>query len=80
VLAGDLIGDPERLGLDAIFPAFFLALLATELGRSRRAVVAAALGAGVALALAPVTAPGVPVMAACVAALIALVPDRGSGR
>ena len=32
VLAGDLIGDPERLGLDALFPAFFLALLVTELG------------------------------------------------
>ena len=77
VLAGDVIGDPERLGLDAIFPAFFLALLATELGRSRRAVVAAALGAAIALVLAPVTAPGVPVMAACVSALIALIPERG---
>ena len=27
VLAGDAIGDPERLGLDAMFPAFFLGLL-----------------------------------------------------
>ena len=36
VFAGDLIGDPEALGLDALFPAFFLALLVTELGRSRR--------------------------------------------
>src|SRR5215208_3913761 len=26
-LGGDFIGDPERLGLDVIFPAFFLALL-----------------------------------------------------
>ena len=31
VFAGDLIGDPEALGLDALFPAFFLALLVTEL-------------------------------------------------
>ena len=31
VLAGDVIGNPEDLGLDAIFPAFFLALLANEL-------------------------------------------------
>ena len=42
VLAGGLIGDPERLGLDALFPAFFLALLleseitATRRGRHRR--------------------------------------------
>jgi hypothetical protein len=28
VFAGELIGDPDRLGLDAMFPAFFLALLA----------------------------------------------------
>ena len=27
VFAGDLIGDPGALGLDAIFPAFFLCLL-----------------------------------------------------
>src|SRR5687768_16927206 len=31
VLAGDVIGNPEDLGLDAIFPAFFLALLVNEL-------------------------------------------------
>jgi 4-azaleucine resistance transporter AzlC len=74
VLAGDLIGDPEQLGLDAIFPVFYLALLATELTRGRRAVAAAALGAAVALTLAPFTAPGIPVMAACVGALIALRP------
>jgi len=77
VFAGDLIGDPEALGLDALFPAFFLALLVTELGRSRRAVIAAALGAAIALAISPFTAPGVPVIAACFAALIALWPDPG---
>src|SRR5207248_11793251 len=37
VLFGDAIGDPRDLGLDAIFPAFFLALLVGEI-RSRRAV------------------------------------------
>ncbi len=38
VFAGDAIADPEALGLDALFPAFFLALLAGELraGRARR--------------------------------------------
>ncbi len=30
VFAGDLIGDPDRLGLDALFPAFFLGLLVGE--------------------------------------------------
>ena len=28
MLGGDFIGDPERLGLDVIFPAFFLTLKA----------------------------------------------------
>jgi 4-azaleucine resistance transporter AzlC len=71
VLGGAAIADPERYGLDAIFPAFYLALLAEEAG-SRKAVVAAALGAAIALALMPVAPPGVPVIAASVAALIGL--------
>jgi 4-azaleucine resistance transporter AzlC len=79
VLLGDVIGDPERLGLDALFPAFFLALLATELTRGPRAIAAAALGATIALVAAPVTAPGIPVIAACAAALIALIPNGDEG-
>jgi predicted branched-subunit amino acid permease len=75
VLAGDLIGDPERLGLDALFPAFFLGLLVGEATEGRRAWVAALLGATLALTLAPFTPPGVPIMTACLAALIALVPN-----
>jgi predicted branched-subunit amino acid permease len=79
VLAGGLIGDPERLGLDAIFPAFFLALLLSgEVSAGRRAVVAALLGGAIALALIPVAPPGVPVIAACLAALIGL--DRNARR
>jgi predicted branched-subunit amino acid permease len=75
VFAGDLIGDPGRLGLDAIFPAFFLGLLVAEGTGGRRAWVAALLGAAIALSLAPVTPAGVPVMAACLAALIGLAPQ-----
>jgi 4-azaleucine resistance transporter AzlC len=71
VLGGAAIADPERYGLDAIFPAFYLALLAEEVG-SRRAAAAALLGAAIALALMPVAPPGVPVIAASVAALIGL--------
>ena len=79
VLAGDLIGDPEQLGLDAIFPAFFLTLLlAGEVSTGRRAVVAALLGGAIALALIPWAPPGVPVIAACLAALIGL--DREGRR
>ena len=68
---GGLIGDPSRLGLDAIFPTFFLALLIGELQRPGTRGVAAA-GAAVALLLVPFTPPGVPILAASVAALVGL--------
>jgi predicted branched-subunit amino acid permease len=71
VLAGDLIGDPEALGLDALFPAFFLSLLASEL-RSPRGRGAAAIGAAVAVALTPFTPSGVPILAASIGALLGL--------
>ena len=71
VLAGSLLGDPETLGLDALFPAFYLALLAEEL-RDRTALASAVLGAAIALALVPFTPPGIPVVAASVAALLGL--------
>ena len=71
VLAGDLVGDPGRLGLDAAFPALFLALLVPQL-RTRRAVAAALAGAGIALVLIPVAAPGVPIIAAAAACLLGL--------
>jgi 4-azaleucine resistance transporter AzlC len=70
-LGGDVLGDTERLGLDAIYPTFFLALLLAEL-RSGRARGAAALGALIALALVPVAPPGVPILVASLAALIGL--------
>jgi 4-azaleucine resistance transporter AzlC len=71
VLAGDALGDPARLGLDAIFPAFFLTLLVPELARPR-ALAAALLGGGIALALTPLLPPGLPVLLASGAALIGL--------
>jgi 4-azaleucine resistance transporter AzlC len=72
VLAGDIVGDVERLGLDVIFPAFFLALLAEELRGRRRAITVALIAAVLSLALVPLVPPGVPVIAACAAALIGL--------
>ena len=66
-LGGDLIGDPEKLGLDAVYPTFFLALLLAEL-RSPKARGVAAAGALIALVLVPFTPPGVPVLVASIAA------------
>ncbi len=71
VLGGDLIGDAEKLGLDVIFPAFFLALLADELGNARARAVAL-IAVVLALALVPFVPPGVPVIVACAAALLGL--------
>jgi 4-azaleucine resistance transporter AzlC len=71
VTFGDVLGDPDRLGLDAAFPALFLALLVPQL-RNRRAVEAAVLGAGIALALTPFTPAGVPIIAASAACLLGL--------
>ena len=69
--AGGLLGDPKDLGLDAIFPAFFLALLLAEV-RDGRTFGVAALGAAIALALVPFTPAGVPVLVASAAALVGL--------
>jgi len=70
VFAGDLIGDPAALGLDAIFPAFFLCLLVEGELRPGLPALAAGLGALIALALIPFTPAGVPVIAATGAALL----------
>ena len=71
-LGGDFVGDPERLGLDVIFPAFFLVLLVDELRGERSAVAVAVLAAALALVLVPFAPPGVPVIAACAVALLGL--------
>jgi 4-azaleucine resistance transporter AzlC len=79
-LAGALLGDvadPRALGLDAVFPAFFVAIILAEL-RDRAGATAAALGAAIALALLSFTPPGVPVLAASLAAIIGL--DRRAAR
>lgn len=79
VLAGDVIADPDTLGLDALFPAFFLALLVEGELRPGRPALAAGLGALIALALIPVTPAGVPIIVASAAALIGLAAE-GRGR
>jgi 4-azaleucine resistance transporter AzlC len=69
-VVGDLL-DPEAIGLDAAFPALFLALLAPYL-RSRRALATALVAAAITFALLPFAPPGVPIVAASVASLIGL--------
>ena len=93
MLSGDLVGDPSRFGLDAAFPALFLALLAPQLREDGKAhafgglrlggnrqVQAALLGAGIALVLTPFTPEGVPIVAASLACLLGLLPDPDAGR
>lgn len=50
-LGGSALPDPEKLGLDAIYPAFFLALLIAELrdGRARGASILVGVGLAVAV-------------------------------
>jgi 4-azaleucine resistance transporter AzlC len=68
-IAGDALADPADLGLDAAFPALFLALLVPQV-RSRQALAAAVLGGTIALVLLPFTPAGVPIVAASAACLI----------
>lgn len=74
-VAGALVGTggiaPQALGLDAVFPAFFLVLLTEEVKQPGRLGVAV-LGAAIALVLVPFTPPGVPVLVASVAAFVGL--------
>ena len=71
VLGAGALGDSRALGLDAVFPTFFLALLLAELRDGRAAGVALAASL-VAIALVPVAPPGAPVLAASLVALVGL--------
>jgi 4-azaleucine resistance transporter AzlC len=71
VLAAGTIADPSRLGLDAVFPAFYLALLVREAG-GRRAYEVMAVAAIITVALTTFAPPGLPVIVASSAALLGL--------
>lgn len=70
-VGAEVLGDPTALGLDAAFPALFLALLWPQL-RDRGAIAAALLGGSIALVLTPLVPPGLPIVAASAACLIGL--------
>jgi branched chain amino acid efflux pump len=78
-LMGSGIGDPGSLGLDAMFPAAFLALLGPQLRRSG-APVAAIAGAAIAVALVPFAPAGVPVIAALAGVVPGVLVARGLSR
>jgi predicted branched-subunit amino acid permease len=80
-LSGALIGravNPSDVGLDAAAPAVFLALLWPSLRRPEARWVALG-GAAVALALVPLTPPGIPVIAAASVAVVAGLRPRQQG-
>ena len=70
-VAGEALGDPNDLGLDAAFAALFLALARPYL-RGRRAIEAAVLAGIITLALLPITPAGVPLVVAAAACLLGL--------
>jgi predicted branched-subunit amino acid permease len=74
-VAGSGLGDPRDYGLDAMFPAAFLALLAPQL-RQPGAPTAAIVGALVAVALVPFAPTGVPILAAVAGIVPAVVIVR----
>jgi 4-azaleucine resistance transporter AzlC len=70
-LGGQLIGKPETWGLDAAFPAAFVALLIPHL-RKVGGKQTALLGAALAIALTPILPPGIPILVAAVASVLGL--------
>lgn len=75
-VSANAVGDPAKFGLDAVVPAAFLALLAPRLrsGRLERSIAAG--GAVIAFVLIPFTPPGVPVLAASGALVLAFAGIR----
>jgi branched chain amino acid efflux pump len=68
LFGGAVLSHPERLGLDAVAPALFLALLARH--AHGRGAAAAALATLLSLSLVPVLPAGLPIVAASLAATI----------
>lgn len=75
VLAGGILPHPENLGIDAMFPAFFLALLLSEMKTAEASAVAVA-GAVVAVVLGLLAPAGIGILAASAIALAGAVRGR----
>ena len=70
-MAGSFVGAPETWGLDAAFPAVFVALAATHL-RTAAGRITAGIAAAIALGAVPFTAPGIPILLSVLALPAAL--------
>lgn len=68
---GNVIGDSQRFGLDALFPAALLAIIGNLL-RQRAGAMAAAVGGGLCLLLIPLAPAGVPIIASLIGAFVAI--------
>ena len=77
VVAGGAMDDPGALGLDAAFPAAFVALLVPHL-RTRPGQVTAFLGGAIALVAVPVVTAGLPMLLAALAVPVGMVLQRRS--
>ncbi|MCY4424009.1 MAG: AzlC family ABC transporter permease [Acidimicrobiaceae bacterium] len=77
-LLGAVMGEPETWGLDAAFPAMFVALLAPHV-RTAAGRTAAAVAAAVAFGAVPVAASGIPILLAVSALLPAVFVQRRRG-
>jgi len=75
ILVGEQIGDPQRLGLDAMFPAMFVAILWPQL-KTKTALTVGLLAVIVALTLVEPSPGGLPVLLAALAALLAVKDAR----
>jgi 4-azaleucine resistance transporter AzlC len=75
VVAGSVLPDPEALGIDVVFPAFFLALLVGEVKDGEAGAVAVA-GIAIAVVLGLLAPAGVGILAASVVAFVGLRPRR----
>lgn len=75
VLLGGAVGDTDRLGLDAAFPAGVIALIMPSL-RDGMIRAAALSGAAVAVLLTPVLPAGLPVLCALIGLLTVVRPAR----
>ena len=74
-LLGAVLGEPQTWGLDAAFPAMFVALLAPHV-RTPAGRTAAGVAAAVALGAVPVTASGISILLAVSALIPAVFVQR----
>ncbi len=78
-LVGSVLGEPETWGLDAAFPAAFVALIMPHL-RSSPGRFAALGGAGLAIVAIPFTPAGVPLLVAATAVIpVSIIATRATG-